>query len=210
MDMLSETEIYFTKSLICFVLFYLCLRFLRYTLRKERKQKLKNKQIPKEEKQKVKFVEKADLNKELVLKILSSVRREGMDKLTDHLIKSNHFYKEYEGTYSRKGGLVSYNLNLYDAMVEYNKEQKLDIPADTLLLVCFCHELEGDDESVTDTIQHYIDITELEYLVLKWKENYVDGEGNGEISSLEADVYKQVIGFSYIKWATGFASRFIE
>ncbi len=81
--------------------------------------------------------------KEKYLKLLNSVKREGMENLIDFINKTDFFKApastRFHGSF--EGGLVEHSLKVYEILVEKVKHLKLDISEETLIIVALLHDI---------------------------------------------------------------------
>lgn len=81
--------------------------------------------------------------------LLSSVQRDGIDKLMRYIKKSTDFYKAPASTrfhLACEGGLLQHSLNVYDCLTAKRespiwKDVLKDIPAESLILIALLHDL---------------------------------------------------------------------
>ena len=81
--------------------------------------------------------------------LLSSVQRDGIDKLMRYIKKSTDFYKAPASTrfhLACEGGLLQHSLNVYDCLTAKRespiwKDVLKDIPAESFILIALIHDL---------------------------------------------------------------------
>ena len=81
--------------------------------------------------------------------LLSSVQRDGIDKLMRYIKKSTDFYKAPASTrfhLACEGGLLQHSLNVYDCLTAKRespiwKDVLKDIPAESFILIALLHDL---------------------------------------------------------------------
>ena len=81
--------------------------------------------------------------------LLSSVQRDGIDKLMRYIKKNTDFYKAPASTrfhLACEGGLLQHSLNVYDCLTAKRespiwKDVLKDIPAESLILIALLHDL---------------------------------------------------------------------
>lgn len=91
--------------------------------------------------------------------LLSSVQRDGIDKLMRYIKKSTDFYKAPASTrfhLACEGGLLQHSLNVYDCLTAKRespiwKDVLKDIPAESFILIALLHDLCKDNTYVEGT-----------------------------------------------------------
>ncbi|KGK88008.1 HD domain-containing protein [Clostridium sp. HMP27] len=81
--------------------------------------------------------------KEIILNLLNSVNREGMDKVVEFLEQSDFFTApastKYHGNF--QGGLAEHSYNVYTLFKEKNEKYKLELPEETVVIAALLHDL---------------------------------------------------------------------
>lgn len=103
--------------------------------------------------------EKIQQNKERIIELLLSTKREGIEKLIDWLKTTEFFTTPASVSYhlNIKGGLVQHSLNVYDA---YRRlylmfVQASNIPEDTIIITTLLHDLCKFDLYIENSIRGY-------------------------------------------------------
>ena len=81
--------------------------------------------------------------KEEFLKLLQSVKREGMENLINFLNKSDFFTApastRFHGSY--EGGLLEHSMKVYEIFKEKVKNSGLNVPEDTIIISALLHDI---------------------------------------------------------------------
>jgi hypothetical protein len=81
--------------------------------------------------------------KEKCIELLKSTNREGIDELISWLESSGFFQSpastKYHGCFS--GGLLKHSMNVYDLLVNFNDQIKLNIPQDSMIIASLLHDV---------------------------------------------------------------------
>lgn len=83
-------------------------------------------------------------NKNHISNLLLQTRRQGVDKLLEHMDKQGFFTAPCSTNYhlAKDGGLAEHSLNVYRSMVTfYNAQQEFTVDSDTIKIVSLLHDL---------------------------------------------------------------------
>lgn len=82
-------------------------------------------------------------NKELIIRLVKSIKREGIDNLMQYLESSDFFIAPCSTTFhlSSEGGLAQHSINVYQLFLEKSKRYNLETPIDSILICGLFHDI---------------------------------------------------------------------
>lgn len=116
--------------------------------------------------------------KERILKILSGIKREGINELISYLNESGFFTAKCSSKHhlSVVGGLATHSYHVYKNFKHKNERWNLNIPEDSVKIISLLHDvckLEQEDKSKhgsksVEILERFITLTEEEKLTIKY------------------------------------------
>jgi len=141
-------------------------------------------------------------NKKEIIKLLHSVKREGMPRLINAMERSDFFDAPASTIYhlNCRGGLAEHSLSVYGTLRKLSEDFNVDIPLDSIIIVGLLHDLckvntyawsEKDKryykkklasnkhgKKSIKMINQFMTLTNKEYNMIRWHMNHYTWDGD--------------------------------